>query len=234
MVSLRPLTALPVVGVLADGRTYRHLLYLLIAMPIAFVHSGAFSFGVVLGLLLAPVLVGLVVLLATLIAARLLAAFERWLADALLGTDLAKPDDLTDADGALGGARKLVDAASTWRGLGFLMAKFWVALFGIVPLLLLSRAVPLVTAPLRYPLVVEFGEVNGEPATWAIDALPEALAAVPLGVAAVLVACHLANAAGYAARRMAVALLDGPTRGEMDERDHGSERVTVEGGTDGD
>ena len=152
MISLRPLTALPVVGVLADGRTYRHLLYLLIAMPIAFVHSGAFSFGGVLGLLLAPVFVGLVVLFAT----------------------------------------------------------------------------------LRYPLVVEFGEVNGEPATWAIDALPEALAAVPLGVAAVLVACRLANAAGYAARWMAVALLDGPTRGGTDERDHGGERVTVEGGTDGD
>lgn len=226
MVSLRPIAALPVVGVLADGRTYRHLLYLLIAMPIAFVHSSVFSFGLVFGLLLSPVLVGLVALFATLVAARLFAGFERWLADALLGTDLAKPDDLGDADGALGGARKFVDAASTWRGLGFLTAKFWVAVFGFVPLLLLSRAVPLVTAPLRYPLVVQFGEVNGEPATWAIDALPEAVAAVPLGVAAVLVACHLANAAGYAARRMAVALLDGPTRDDSAPESGG---VTVEG-----
>ncbi|WP_048077341.1 sensor domain-containing protein, partial [Halorubrum sp. AJ67] len=195
MVSLRPLAALPVVGVLADGRTYRHLLYLLVALPLAFVHSGVFSFGLAFGLLLTPVLVGLVVLLVTLIATRLFAAFERWLADALLGTDLAKPDDIADADGALGGARKYVDAASTWRGLGFLMAKFWVALFGFVPLLLIARGLPLVTAPLRYPLVVEFGEVNGEPATWAIGTQPEALAAVPLGIAAVLVGLHLANAA---------------------------------------
>ncbi|ELZ38984.1 sensor domain-containing protein [Halorubrum tebenquichense] len=227
MVSLRPLAALPVVGVLADGRTYRHLLYLLIAMPIGFVHSGVLSFGGTLGLVLAPVLVGVVFLLVTLVAVRLFAGFERWLADALLGTDLAKPDDLGDADGVLGGARKFVDAASTWRGLGFLMAKFWVALFGVVPLLLLARGIPLVTAPLRYPLVVQFGEVNGEPATWAIDALPEALAAVPLGVAAVLVACHLANVAGYAARRMALALLDGPTRADSAPESGG---VTVESG----
>ncbi|MYL68121.1 sensor domain-containing protein [Halorubrum distributum] len=231
MVSLRPLASLPVVGVVADGRTYRHLLYLLVAMPIAFVHSGVFSFGVVFGIMLSPVLVGLVVLLATLVAARLLAAFERWLADALLGADLATPDDLAEADGAVAGARKYVDAASTWRGLGFLLSKFWIALFGLIPLILLARGVPLLTAPARYPVTVQFGEVNGEPATWAIETLPEALAAVPLGVAAVLVACHLANAAAYAARRMAVALLDGPTRdGPAGE----SERVTVDGEPSGD
>ena len=231
MVSLRPLAALPVVGVLADGRTYRHLLYLLVALPIAFVHSGVFTFGVVFGIVLAPVLVGLVVLLATLIAARLLAGFERWLADALLGTDLATPDDLDEADGAVAGARKYVDAASTWRGLGFLLSKFWVSLFGLVPVILLARGFPLVTAPARYPVTVQFGEVNGEPATWAIETLPEALAAVPLGVAAILVACHLANAAAYAARRMAVALLGGPTR---DGHTGETERVTVDGGATGD
>ena len=231
MVSLRPLAALPVVGVLADGRTYRHLLYLLVALPLAFVHSGVFSFGVIFGAALAPVLVGLVVLLATLVAARLLAGFERWLADGLLGTDLARPDDRGEADGAVAGARTYVDAASTWRGIGFLSAKFSVALFGLVPLILLARGVPLLTAPLRYPVTVQFGEVNGEPATWAIGTLPEALAAVPLGVVAVLVACHLANAVAYAARRMAVALLDGPTR---DAAAGGNERVTVDGEASGD
>ena len=231
MVSLRPLAALPVVGVVADARTYRHLLYLLVALPLAFVHSGVFSFGVLFGAALAPVLVGVVVLLATLVAARLFAAFERWLADGLLGTDLARPDDIGEADGAVAGARKYVDAASTWRGVGFLSAKFSVALFGLVPLALLARGVPLLTAPARYPVTVRFGEVNGEPATWAIETLPEALAAVPLGVAAVLVACHLANAVAYAARRMAVALLDGPTRdGPAGER----ERVTVDGEPSGD
>jgi hypothetical protein len=231
MVSRNPLAALPVVGVVADGRTYRHLLYLLVALPIAFVHSGVFSFGVVFGIVLSPVLVGLAVLIAALIAARLLAAFERRLADALLGTDLAAPDDLGAADGAVAGARKYVDAASTWRGVGFISAKFSVALLGLVPLLLLARGVPLLTAPARYPVTVQFGEVNGEPATWAIETLPEALAAVPLGVAAILLACHLANAVAYAARRMAVALLDGPTRdGPASE----SERVTVDGEPSGD
>jgi hypothetical protein len=231
MVSLRPLAALPVVGVVADGRTYRHLLYLLVALPLAFVHSGVFSFGIIFGVVLAPVLVGLVILLATLIVARLLAAFERLLADALLGTDLATPDDLGEAHGAVATAKAYADAASTWRGLGFLLTKFWVGLFGLMPLILLARGVPLVAAPARYPVTVQFGEVNGEPAVWAIETLPEALAAVPLGVAAILVACHLANAAAYAARRMAVALLDGPTRSESAGE---NERVTVDGGPTGD
>jgi hypothetical protein len=213
MVARRSLAALPVVGVLADGRTYRRLLYLFAAVPAAFVYSGVFSVGVVFGIVLAPVLVGLAVLVATLVAARLFAGFERWLADALLGTDLARPADRAAADGAIGGARSYVDAASTWRGLGFVSVKVWVGLFGLVPLLLIARGLALVAAPLRYPVTVRFGEVNGEPAAWAIGTLPEALAAVPVGIAAVLAACHLASAVGYAARRMALALLDGPTGG---------------------
>lgn len=224
MVSLRPPAAVPVVGVVADGRTCRHLLYLLVALPI-FVHSDVFSFGVAL----APVLVGLVVLFATLIVARPLAAFGRRLADAL-GTDLATPADLDEADGAVATATAYVDAASTWRGLGFLPTKPWVGLFGLVPLFLLARGLPLVAAPARYPVTAQFRAVNGEPATWAIETLPEALAAVPLGVAAILVACHLGSAVGYAARRMAVALVAGPRRdGSAGE----SERVAVDGGATG-
>lgn len=207
MVSLRHPSELPVVGVVADGRTYRHLLYLLLAVPLGFVYSAAFTFGVAFGLALSVALVGLVVLFATLIGARLAAGLERWLANALLGTHLQRPDDLADAEGALAGVRKYVDAPSTWAGLVFLSLKFWVSLLALVPLFLLASALPLVAAPLRYPYEADFGEVNGEPVTWAIDTLPEALVALPLGVAGVLLALHLANLAAYVSRRMALALL---------------------------
>ena len=158
-------SALPVVGVLVDGRTYRNLLYLLLAVPLGFVYSTVFTFGLAFGLALSFVLVGLVVLLVLLIGSRLVAGFERRLANALLGTDLSRPDDLADADGALAGVRTYVDARSTWTGLGFLSLKFWVSLFALVPLVILSSALPLIAAPLRYPYAADFGEVNGEPAT---------------------------------------------------------------------
>jgi hypothetical protein len=208
MVSLRPPSSLPVVGVLVDGRTYRHLVYLLLAIPLGFVYSTLFSFGFVFGLLFSVVLVGFVILLALLLGSRLAAGFERWLANRLLGTDLASYDDVPDdAGGGLASVRKYLDAASTWRGLGFLSLKFGVSIVAFVPLFALANGLPLVFAPVRYPYVADFGESNGEPVTWAIESLPEALVAVPVGVVAVLVALHLTNLVAYVARQMAIALL---------------------------
>ncbi|EMA69546.1 two-component system sensor kinase [Halorubrum aidingense JCM 13560] len=208
MVSLRPPSDLPVVGVLVDGRTYRHLVYLLLAIPLGFVYSMLFSFGFVFGFLFSVVLVGLVVLLALLLGSRLAAGVERWLANRLLGTDLAPYDDVPDdAGGGLASVRKYLDAASTWRGLGFLSLKFAVSVVAFVPLFALANGLPLVLAPVRYPYVADFGESNGEPVTWAIETLPEALVAVPVGVVGVLVALHLANLVAYVARQMATALL---------------------------
>ncbi|ELZ36962.1 two-component system sensor kinase [Halorubrum saccharovorum DSM 1137] len=229
MVSLRSLSTLPVVGVLVDGRTYRHLLYLLLAIPLGFVYSMLFSFGFAFGLLLSVVLVGLVILVATLLGARIAAGFERWLANRLLGTDLDRYDDVPDdADGAIAGVRKYVDAASTWRGVGFLSLKFFVTALAFVPLFALANGIPLVLAPLRYPYVANFGESNGEPVTWAIDTLPEALLAVPVGVVAVLVALHVTNIVAYVCRQMATALLGKP-RG--DEGTAVDDSVTVDGST---
>lgn len=198
MVSLQP-SALPIVGIVADTKTYRHLVYLFIAVPLGFVHSMLLTIGVGIGFAL---------LFATLIGARLLASIERYLANALLRTDLQPPDDLPESgDGVLSGARRYVDAPSTWQSLGFISMKFWVVLLTFVPIFLLANAVPLAIAPLWYPYDAQFGEVNGEPVTWAIDTLPEALSAVPLGVAGVLVALHVVNLLAYAARQMAIALL---------------------------
>jgi len=212
MVSLRSPSRLPVVGVLADGRTYRHLLYLLLAIPLGFLYSTLFSFGFVFGLLFAVVLVGFVVLLATLLGARIAAGFERWLANRLLGTDLERYDDVpADTDGAVAGVRKYVDAASTWRGVGFLLLKYFVTVLAFVPLVALAFGLPLVLAPLRYPYVATFGESNGEPVTWAIETLPEALLAASVGVIGVLAALHATNLVAYVCRQMATAMLGEPT-----------------------
>jgi len=212
MVSLRPLAALPVVGVVADGQTYRHLLYLLVALPLAFVYSGYVSFSLVFGLVFSVVLVGIGVLIVAVIGSRLVAGLERWLANRLLGTELVAPDDyLAAADdgsaGATASVRAYLAAPSTWRGLGFLSLKLWVALLAFAPVLVLGNALPLVAAPVRYPFAQEFGEVNGEPVVWTIDAAPEAALAAAVGVVGVLLGLHLTNLIAGGARLMAVALL---------------------------
>ncbi|WP_123621268.1 sensor domain-containing protein [Halorubrum sp. CSM-61] len=233
MVSLRSPSALPIVGVLVDGRTYRHLLYLLIAIPLGFVYWTLFSFGFAFGLLLSVVLVGLVILLATLIGARIAAGFERWLANRLLGTDLDRYDDVpAEADGAVAGVRKYVEAASTWRGVGFLSLKFLVTALAFVPLIALANGVPLLFAPLRYPHVANFGESNGEPVTWAIDTLPESVLAVAIGLVAVLAALHVTNLVAYVCRQMATALLGEPRTDEEAavEEPAADDAVTIDDG----
>ncbi|WP_096393517.1 sensor domain-containing protein [Halorubrum trapanicum] len=240
MVSLRPLAALPVVGVVADARTYRHLLYLLIAVPLGFLYSGIGSFALVFGLVFSVVLVGVGLLVAAVVGSRLVAGLERWLANRLLGTDLAAPDDLRaaadDGDaGAVATVRAYLAAPSTWRGLGFLSLKFWVTVVAFAPLAVLAQALSLVAAPVRYPYSTQFGEVNGEPAVWAIDTAPEAALAAGLGVAGLLVGLHLTNLIASGARLMAEALLgddaesDAEPAGDDGGAESGAERVTVDG-----
>ncbi|RLM52254.1 sensor domain-containing protein [Halorubrum sp. Atlit-28R] len=230
MVSLRPLAALPVVGVVADGRTYRRLLYLLIAVPLWVVYSGFVTFALAFGLVFSVVLVGVGVLIGAVVASRIAAGLERWLANSLLGTDLVAPDDLqapaTDGSaGAVATVGAYLSAPSTWRGLGFVSLKFWVTVLALAPLAVLARSLALVGAPVRYPYAPQFGEVNGEPAVWAIDTAPEAALATGVGVVGLLVGLHLTNLIAGGARLMAVALL-----GESDESDGGDDgdRVTVE------
>lgn len=230
MVSLRPLAALPVVGVVADVRTYRHLLYLVVSLLFWGVYSTVLPLGVILGALSSVVLVGVAVLIGVVIGSRLLASFERWLANRLLGTAIAAPDDVrSGATGAVERVRGYLTAPSTWRGLGFVSLKLWVTLLAFVPLFVLASALPLVAAPVRYPYEATFGEVNGEPAVWAIDAAPEAGLAAALGVGGLFVGLHLTNLIAGSARLMAVAML-GAAADDRSDAETASDGATRETG----
>ncbi|ERG94425.1 MAG: hypothetical protein J07HQW2_00859 [Haloquadratum walsbyi J07HQW2] len=198
---------LPVIGVLVDIRTYKHLLYLVIALPAIFVYSALFSM-IVLGIILSVVGIGFIILLAALFATRVVVRFERWLANRLLDTDLEEYGDVAgDTDGMLGSVKKYIEAGSTWRGVGFLSLKSFIAGFAFVPLFVLANGLPLLTAPLRYPLSTGFGEVNGEPVRWSIETLPEAFFAVAIGVAGIVITLHMANLSAYVTQQMTTALL---------------------------
>ncbi len=221
------------VGVVARKRTYANLLYLLLAFPLGFIYGWLLSFGFIVGILTAVFGIGALILAATIGGTRLIARFERWLANVLWGTGLRAPDDRRPADGIRDTVRSYVDAPSTWRALSFAFLKFSVGIVGVFLIFLLVSAFQFVTAPFRYPFVVDFGELNGEPVGWHVATQTEALALVPVGILFGLALLHVTNGVGYAVERMAVALLDDP---DSTADDDGRSPVAVdpEGAADGD
>jgi len=192
---------------ITSPRTYMCLLYLATAALLGTLYAAMLSMGLLTGILLSIIGVGLVVLAVTLYVARGLTGFERWTANVLLGTDIEPYDDIDAEGGGIGRLRAPVEAASTWRGLTFLLAKFWVALLGFMVLWAFSRAVLLIPSVALVPYEVSFGEVNGEPTTWTVETMSEAVVASGVGVVLLVFLLYLTHVLGYALAKKSEALL---------------------------
>jgi hypothetical protein len=199
-----------VLGPVLSRRTYANLAYLILAFPLTMVYWSLFGFGMLFGTLLSIVLVGLAILALLLVVVRAFVGLERWLANSLLSVSLEAPDDVSSNDGVGGTLRGYIDAASTWRGFGFLSLKLFLGILGVVLAYGLVQGVTLLSAVVRRPLAVSFGEVNGEPVIWTVETTPETALAMGAGAILVLFVLHLANGFGYISERMALALLGDP------------------------
>jgi hypothetical protein len=196
-----------VIDPVLSGRTYKHLLYLVLAFPLTMLYWFLFGFGMFLGTILSVVLVGVAILALMIFVVRALVVLERWLANTLLAVSLEPSNDVTHSGGTGGNLRGYIDAPSTWQGFGFLSLKFFLGIIGVVLAYGLTRGLTLISAVVRRPLDVSFGEMNGEPVIWSIETVPETVLAVVTGAILVLLVMHLANGFGYVAERMAIALL---------------------------
>lgn len=117
-------------------------------------------------------------------------------------------DDTLSRSGLRAAARSCVDSPWTWHALGFLLLRSAVGVLVIVLIFVLAGAIELLSAPVRYPTTVEFGQVNGQPVTWTIDTLPGAVGGAAAGAIGVVIVLHISNGVAYASKRMAEALLD--------------------------
>lgn len=211
-----------VLGPLVEGQTYRNILYLFLAFPLGLFYYLLLVLGFTLGVALSILLVGLVILAGTVIGLRVVASFERGLANSLLDTDIASPDDVDDADGLVATLRAYLGAASTWRGLGFVVLKFPLGVLAFVLLVsLLGTAIDLVLLPV-YP----GGAFNVEVAGWEVaesfGTTTSRLAAVPAGAVLGVVAVHVLNAFARANASVATSLLGPPAdSGEETASDDG-------------
>ncbi|HEY1273683.1 MAG TPA: sensor domain-containing protein [Thermoleophilaceae bacterium] len=168
-----------------DPQTYGRITYLLIAFPLGVFEFVVLITGLSVGVSLAITLIGLPILVGTLYAWRWMANVERYVIGRLVGVQLPRPYRPAPAEGSwwqrLGS--RIADPA-TWKDLAFLMLQF--------PLGTAAFVIALVV------LVVAFGTLLAPLYFWAVpdgidlifmnvDTLPEALAAVPIGVILVLV-----------------------------------------------
>ncbi|UWG47573.1 Histidine kinase, HisKA_3 family [Halanaeroarchaeum sp. HSR-CO] len=202
-----------VIGPILSGQTYRNLSYLVLAFPLMMLYWPLFGFGLFLGTLLSIVLVGIVILVLMVFVVRMLVTLERWLANSLLTVSLEAPDDVTLRSGTGRNIRGYIEAASTWRGFGFLSLKGFLGIIGLMLAYGLVQGLTLLSAVVRRPLKVSFGEVNGNPVIWTIETVPETALAMGTGAILVLLVLHLANGFGYVAERMAMSLLGSSVEG---------------------
>jgi hypothetical protein len=184
-----------IVGVVGDRQTYRNLLYLALAFPLGMIYYMVVFFGFAFGLALSVFVVGLGILLATAIGVRYLASFERRLANRLLGTSIADPDDVDGSDGGIvATAKAYLTASSTWRGLGFVVLKFPIGVLSFVLLVtFLGTGVELLLNPV-FPAGVFSVEIGGWEVAQSVESTTERALAVPAGAVLALLGLHITNA----------------------------------------
>lgn len=188
-------------------QTYKNLVYLILAFPLGLMYSMMLGLGFIFGVGLSVIALGVVILLSLVPVVRVLTAFERWLTSGLLGITVNESEDITSGDGLRVTVRAYLDATSTWRGLGFLTLKFWLGIIGLILLMAFATAFSMISAVVRLPHDIEFGEVNGEPVVWTVETFPEAALAAVIGSIIAVFLVHLTNGFAYVARRMANSLL---------------------------
>lgn len=230
-VQLRPTATLGrVVGVAAQGRTYRRLLFLVLAFPLGLTYFVTLVTMFSLGIGLTIILVGIPILAAAVALTVAFVALERVLASLLLDVEFEesmRPD--LDSFGDF--VRSLLLVRRTWLGLVYLLSQFFVGTAAFV-LLWCSYGIglSLLATPFYYEGAnvglhlsetihlstgVGIGWGGHEVAitvpitigSWVADSLLDALALSAVGLGILLLSLHATNFAGRILRVYAGVML---------------------------
>jgi Putative sensor len=167
-VALRPLIT---------ARGWTSLTHHLLGLPLGTAYFIWLVTGLSTGLGLAITIVGIPLLTLVLAATRPLLMLERGLANALLGTSLPPVAVAPQGEGIFGRFKAYWTDGTTWRGIGYLLARFPIGLATFtIAVVAYSVALWFLAAPLLAPLdAMDFG-------FWQPDTVLEGLAFVPFGV----------------------------------------------------
>lgn len=189
-----------------DPMTYRALGYLLLAFPLAIAYFAVLVAGFSLSVGLMVLLVGPVILAATLLVVVAFAWFDGALTAAILGADVEPAFPSQDSLGQF--ARELFLGRSTWLGLLYLLWKIVLGFVAFVFLVVgLSVGIALLLTPLYYGDHVIVQHATG---TVAVDSFPRSLAAAAAGGGLLYASLLAINLLGFVCRRVAEEMLDAP------------------------
>lgn len=186
-----------------DPMTYRSLMYLLLAIPLALLYLPMLITGVSLSIGLTIVLIGPFVLVATLLVVIGFGWIEAALADVLLDADV--DPSFPTSESVTGFARELLLGKATWLSMLFLVWKIFVGFAALIGLVVAwSISLSFLLAPLVY---AEHVVVRTWWGAQAIDT-PEMAALVFLtGVVIVFLTLVSTNVFGRVSRAVAEHLL---------------------------
>ena len=181
-------------------RTYKRLVYLLLAFPLGMAYFVGFTAASSTGISLLITLVGLPILLATLAGTTVLGGLEAQLSRTLLDRETPVPPLLstpsewpvdTEEDGYLAVVWYFLREPTTWTSVGVVLLKF---LFGQVAFVVLTVGWVTTATLLAAPLLYDDPEFSYRIGSHVVSTFPDALALSGLGLLGVLVVCNLCNA----------------------------------------
>lgn len=205
-------------GVIVQGRTYLNLLYLLLMLPLGIIYFLFFAASLTIGIPLAFLLVGFIILAILAVGWWAIASFERYLAIWLLRVDvppMEKPGP--KRQGTFGAFADWITNPVTWKSLLFILLKLPLGIFTFIVLVTLATtSIGLAISPLIYwwaPVELSLSStISGN-----IDTLLEAVIACISGILLGFASLHIFNYLAYADALWAKMMLGNsqPVPGEM-------------------
>jgi hypothetical protein len=184
------------------ARGWTGLTHNLLGLPLGTAYFIWLVTGLATGLGLAVTIIGIPLLTLVLAATRPLLMFERGIANALLGTSLPPVAVAPQGSGWLGRLKAYWTDGTTWRGIGYLLARFPIGLATFtVSVVAYSVAFWALSAPVTAPLgAMDLG-------FWEPDSVLVGLAFVPFGVVALFTAGWISEAMAGTSRALIRATL---------------------------
>jgi hypothetical protein len=200
-------------GVVARGQTWLNLLYLLLAFPLGIFYFVFLVTGVSLGIGLAIIWIGVIILAGMFAAWYGLAAFERWMTMGMLRVNIP-PMTRQDLSGKTLWQQFTATLGNpvTWKGLLYLLAKFPLGIFSFVLVTTLaSVSLVFIATPFYYkffPPTVDL-TFGGAPwtNTWLVDSLTGAIVLCILGILLGFVSLHVFNGLAWVSAQFARVML---------------------------
>jgi len=207
-------------SIMASGKAYLNLIYVLAAFPLGVVYAVTLISGLSLGASLVIIWIGIPILLVVGITIWIFANFERFLAIFLLKEELPSLSACFREDtGIWIKIKNVLTSPIAWKSCLYLFLKFPLGLASFVVLIpLICLTIALLTMPLTFELMQTSHAgiyLNSSIPIWTIDSMGDALLIAFIGLILWPVTLHVSNGLAWVHARLAKLMLSEDAMGEF-------------------